>query len=63
MAPKGPKPIFVQYSHVVYQIKVNEERIQWCKTFAPGACQRSKGGIFGPFYCHTSPSRLFQLEP
>ena len=67
MAPKGPKPILYKHSHVAYQIKIMN-RIQWCKNFASGACLGVTGGQkigFGVlvFDCHTTPPRLFELEP
>ena len=39
MAPKGPKSILYKHSHVAHiNSKVMKSRIQWGKTFAPGAC-------------------------
>ena len=71
MSLKGQKSIL--YSHIAYQIKGNEiedvmkSRIQWRKNFAPGAClgvtRGQKVGFWILFYCHTTPPRLFELEP
>ena len=48
--------------------KVMKSRIQWCKHFALGAClgvtRGQKVGFLVLFFdCHTSPPRLFELEP
>ena len=64
MSPKGPISIlYIVMLHI--KSKVMNSSIQWCKHSAPGTCgeghQRSKSRIL--FYCHTTPPRLFEVEP
>ena len=68
MAPKGPKSILYNHSHVAYQLKGNEELNTVVLKFCPGACLgvtrgQKVGFLFLCFDCHTFPPRLFELEP
>ena len=62
MALKGSKSNLYKHNHVAYQIEGNEEKIQWCKYFALGAClgvTRGQKGFWVSFYCYPIPLRLF----
>ena len=53
MAPKGPKSIlYMVILHI--KSKVMKSILQWCKTFASGACPGVTSGhknrICGPFF-------------
>ena len=65
--PIGPKSIlYIVMLHI--KSKVMKSRIQWCRNFAPRAClvvtrgQKVRFGVLF-FSRHTTPPRLFELEP
>ena len=68
MAPKGPKSILYI---VMLHIKSKVMKIEYSgaknlpRGHVWGAPEVKKSRILGPFlfYCHTTPPRLFQLEP
>ena len=65
---QGVWPKRVQNPNIVMlhiKSKAIKSRIQWCKYFAPGACLGVTRGQKVGFYfdCHTTPLRLFELQP
>ena len=60
-------PFFTTIVMLHIKTKVMKREIQWCKKCARGHVWGSpevkKQDIGSFFYCHTNPSRIFELEP